>query len=59
MKFTKRWPEIDEVKTVTRFAWLPVSVWSSGKLEVRWLEKVTFKKKWWGAGWSNMNFIGG
>jgi hypothetical protein len=53
--------KVGDERTVTFFAWLPVTVISENNRETRWLEIVTVKQVWEishdDAWWCNVEFI--
>lgn len=61
MKFKKHIPRNGEIKTITKFLWLPLSIDKLDHWETRWLEKVTIEYQyqcyWDDEGWVPIRFI--
>lgn len=59
MRFSKKVPQPNEVRTITYFAWFPVCIIQNEFTveEWRWLEVVTVKQVWVSNRWVNIKFV--
>lgn len=62
MRIKKKLPILGDKRTVSKFAWLPITIEHNHQRETRWLEKVTYVERYageyvWMQNWRKERFI--